>query len=99
MLGEDHFELRTKRLLLRPLVLEDWPAVQRIGGHPSVAPMLASTRTPWPKAAVQAWITERRYRGTPGFCAAIVMASAGCDRCGRAWSKLGAHPLQLRLFH
>ena len=29
MLGEDHFELRTKRLLLRPLVLEDWPAVQR----------------------------------------------------------------------
>ena len=77
MVGEDHFELRTKRLILRPLVLEDWPAVQRIGGHPSVAPMLASTRTPWPKAAVQAWITERRYRGTPGFCATIVMASRG----------------------
>ena len=77
MVGEEHFELRTKRLRLRPLVLEDWPAVQRIGGHPSVAPMLASTRTPWPKAAVQAWITERRYRGTPGFCAAIVMASRG----------------------
>ena len=26
MVGEDHFELRTKRLLLRALVLEDWPA-------------------------------------------------------------------------
>ena len=77
MVGEDHFKLRTKRLLLRALVLEDWPALQRIGGHPSVAPMLASTRTPWPKAAVQAWITERRYHGTPGFCAAIVMVSRG----------------------
>ena len=77
MAREDIFELQTKRLRLRPLHLEDWPAVQRIGGHPSVAPMLASTRTPWAKAAVQAWITERRYRGTPGFCAAIVMASRG----------------------
>ena len=69
--------MRTKRLRLRPLRLEDWPAVQRIGGHPSVAPMLASIRTPWPKAAVQAWITARQYRGTPGFCAAIVMPERG----------------------
>jgi len=73
----DNFLLRTKSLILRPLVLEDWPAVQRTVEQPSVAPMLASTRTPWPRAAVQAWITERRYRGTPGFCAAIVMASRG----------------------
>jgi hypothetical protein len=51
MAREDIFELQTKRLRLRPLRLEDWPAVQRIGGHPSVAPMLASTCTPWPKAA------------------------------------------------
>ena len=72
MAREDIFELQTKRLRLRPLRLEDRPAVQRIGGHPSVAPMLASTRTPWPKAAAQAWITARRYRGTPGFCKAIV---------------------------
>ena len=72
MAREDIFELQTRRLRLRPLRLEDWPAVQRIGGHPLVALMLASTCTPWPKAAVQAWITARRYRGRPGFCAAIV---------------------------
>ena len=67
MVGEEHFELRTKRSRQRHLVLEDWPAVKRIGGHPSVGPMLASTRTPWPRAAVQAWITERRYCGRPGL--------------------------------
>jgi hypothetical protein len=46
------------------LRLDDVPSVQRIGGHPLVAPMLASIGTPWPKAAVQAWITARQYRGT-----------------------------------
>ena len=50
MAREDIFELQTKRLRLRPLRLEDWPAVQRIGAHPSVALMLVSTSTPWPKA-------------------------------------------------
>ena len=73
MAREDIFELQTKRLRLRPLRLEDWPAVQRIGGHPLVAPMLTSTGTPWPKAPVQGWITARQYRGKPGFCAAVVM--------------------------
>ena len=77
MAGEDNFELKTKRLTLRPLRLDDWRPVQRIGGHPSVAPMLASALTPWPKAAVQAWITARHYRGTPGFCAAIVRPGRG----------------------
>ena len=48
--GGENFELKTKRLLIRPLRLKDWPAVQRIGAHPSVALMLASTSTPWPKA-------------------------------------------------
>ena len=73
MAREDIFELQTRRLRLRPLRLEDWPAVQRIGGHPLVALMLASTCTPWPKAAVQASIAARQYRGKPEFCAAIVL--------------------------
>ena len=73
MAREDIFELQTRRLRLRPLRLEDWPAVQRIGGHPLVALMLASTCTPWPKAAVQAWITARQYRRKSGFCAASVL--------------------------
>ena len=43
MARADIFELQTKGLRLRPLRLEDWPAVQRIGGHALVALMLAST--------------------------------------------------------
>ena len=95
MAREDIFELQTRRLRLRPLRLEDWPAVQRIGGHPLVALMLASTCTPWPKAAVQAWITARQAGLLCGDCA----AGAGCDRCGRTWSKRGERPVQLCLFH
>lgn len=73
MAVEENFLNKTKRLRLRPLRLDDVPSVQRIGGHPLVAPMLASIDTPWPKAAVQAWITARQCRGKPGFCAAIVL--------------------------
>ena len=73
MAVEENFLNKTKFLRLRPLRLDDVPSVQRIGGHPLVAPMLASIDTPWPKAAVQAWITARQYRGKPGFCAAIVL--------------------------
>ena len=73
MAVEENFLLKTNRLCLRPLRLEDVPSVQRIGGHRLVAPMLASVGTPWLKAAVQAWITARKYRGKPGFCAAIVL--------------------------
>jgi RimJ/RimL family protein N-acetyltransferase len=64
---------QNQSLMSTPLRLDDVPSVQRIGGHPLVAPMLASVGTPWPKAAVQAWITARQYRGKPGFCAAIVL--------------------------
>ena len=73
MAVEENFLLKTNRLCLRPLRLDDLPSVQRIGRHPLVAPMLASIGTPWPKAAVQAWITARQYRGKPGFCALIVL--------------------------
>ena len=73
MAVEKNFLIKTNRLCLRPLRLDDVPSVQWIGGHPLVAPMLASVGTPWPKAAVQAWITARQYRGKPGFCAAIVL--------------------------
>jgi len=73
MAVEENFLLKTNRLCLHPLHLDDVPSVQQIGGHPLVAPMLASIGTPWPMAAVQAWITARQYRGKPGFCSAIVL--------------------------
>jgi RimJ/RimL family protein N-acetyltransferase len=70
---EEKFLLKNNFLCLRPLRLDDVPSVQQIVGHPLVAPVLASIGTPWPKSAVQAWITARQYRGKPGFCAAIVL--------------------------
>jgi len=73
MAVEENFIIKNKCLILHPLSLDDVPPVQRIGGHPLVAPMLASIGTPWPKTAVQAWITKRQYRGKPGFSAAIML--------------------------
>ena len=70
---EEKLLLKNNLLCLRPLRLDDVPSVQQIVGHPLVAPVLASIGTPWPKSAVQAWITARQYRGKPGFCAAIVL--------------------------
>ena len=73
MAVKENFLIKTNLLCLRPLRLDDLPSVQRIGGHPLMVQMLASIGTPWPKAAVQAWITARQYRGKSGFCAAIVL--------------------------
>ena len=98
-MGEGHFEVRTKRLLLCPLVLEDRPAIHRIGGHPSVALMLASIRTPLPKAAVQAWLTARTYRGTPRFCAAIVMVQRGVIGVAGIAPNSQHTPCNFGLFH
>ena len=36
------FILITVGLLVREFLLDDWQAMQRIGGHPSVAPTLAT---------------------------------------------------------
>jgi hypothetical protein len=71
--GKGKFIIKNNYLCLFPLRLDDLPSVQRIGGRPLVVPMLASIGTPWPMAAVQAWIAARQYRGKPEFCAAVVM--------------------------
>ena len=44
MVGEEYFELRTKRLRLRPLVLEDWPADSGLAG-------IHRWRRCWPRPA------------------------------------------------
>ena len=73
MAVKENLLIKTNLLCLRPLRLDDLPSVQRIGGHPLMVQMLASIGTPWPKAAVQAWITARQYRRKSGFCAASVL--------------------------
>ncbi|MEO0912779.1 MAG: GNAT family N-acetyltransferase [Pseudomonadota bacterium] len=65
--------LETPRLTLRPLSLDDIPALQRIGGQQRVARMLLSVKSPWAAEDVRAWIERARWRGRPGFRLAICL--------------------------
>ena len=70
MIDDFSFILITVGLLVRELLLDDWHAMQRIGGHPSVAPTLATVTWPWAEDEVGNWIGCSLFRGHPGFRAA-----------------------------
>ena len=57
------FALITARLLIRELRPDDWQAMQRIGGHPSVAPMLATVTSPSAEDKVKNWIAAVYFAG------------------------------------
>ncbi|KAF0675179.1 GNAT family N-acetyltransferase [Profundibacterium mesophilum] len=88
------YRLETPRLRLRELRPGDWRAVQRIGSDPRVAPMTMSTAMPWLRADVERWIALSRYRGRPGFRAAIVLPGG---RLGGV-AGLGGAPLSCAFF-
>jgi len=71
------YRLRTPRLRLRELRDGDVPALARIGGDARVAPMIWGATSPWPEDAAHRWVQAWKYRGRPGFRAAI------CTRLGR----------------
>ena len=73
MIDDFSFILITVGLLVRELLLDDWQAMQRIGGHPSVAPTLATVTSPWAEDEVENWIGCSLFRGHPGFQAAIFL--------------------------
>ena len=73
MIDDCSFILTTVGLLIRELLLDDWQAMQRIGGHPSVAPTLATVTSPWAEDEVKNWIGCSLFRGHPGFRAAIFL--------------------------
>ena len=77
MIEDCSFILTTVGLLIRELLLDDWQAMQRIGGHPSVAPMLATFTSPWVEVEVKTWSVHSLFRGRPGFRAAIVLSEFG----------------------
>ncbi len=60
-------EIRTDRLILRPLRDADWRRLQQIGGVPEVARMMLSLTVPWPESAIRQWIATSAFRGRPGF--------------------------------
>jgi len=74
MIDDCSFILTTVGLLMRELLLDDWQAMQRIGGHPSVAPTLATVTSPWTEDEVKNWIGCSLCRGHPGFRSAIFFA-------------------------
>lgn len=59
--------------MIRPLTDADRPYLSRIGGHPAVAPMMWQITTPWPEAAVGAWIAAAPWRDRPGFRLGIAL--------------------------
>ena len=67
MIDDFSFILITVGLLVRELLLDDWQAMQRIGGHPSVAPTLATVTSPWAEDEVENRIGCSLFRGHPGF--------------------------------
>ena len=77
MIEDCSFILTTVGLLIRELLLDDWLAMQRIGGHPSVAPTLATVTSPWAEDEVKTWSVRSLFRGRPGFRAAIVLSGVG----------------------
>ena len=77
MIDDCSFILTTVGLLIGEFLLDDWQAMQRIGGHPSVAPMLATVTSPWAEDEVKTWSVRSLFRGRPGFWAAIVLSEVG----------------------
>ena len=77
MIEDCSFILTTVGLLIRELLLDDWQAMQRIGGHPLVAPTLATVTSPWVEVEVKTWSVHSLFRGRPGFRAAIVLSEFG----------------------
>lgn len=63
--------IASDRLVIRELSHDDDDALSRIGGDPTVAPMLMSVTSPWNTRDVATWVEAAPYRGTPGFRAGI----------------------------
>lgn len=77
MIDDCSFILTTVDLLIRELLLDDWQAMQRISGHTSVAPTLATVTSPWVEDEVKTWSVRSLFCRRPGFRAAIVLSEVG----------------------
>lgn len=61
----------TQRLSVQCFAHSDWQRLQKFGGQPKVARMMASLKSPWPTADVKAWMQRRQYKGGLGFAAGL----------------------------
>ena len=60
-------KIRTARLLMKPLTLDDAARISVLGGDPDVSRMLASVTHPFTVEDAQKWIAAAIYKGRPGF--------------------------------
>ena len=67
--------IATERLILRPFVLDDGPAIQRIAGAREVAYNTLLIPHPYPDGAAEAWISKPRGDGELNF--AITLRDSG----------------------
>lgn len=77
--------LTTARLVLRPFVLADAPAVQRLAGHVEIARSTLLIPHPYPEGAAEEWI-----RGHDDYSDNIIFAVALRDG-GEAMGAVGLH--------
>ena len=71
--------LSTQRLLLRPYVSADGPAVQRLAGDPRVADATTAIPHPYPDGAAQAWIATHpaSYLARKEITFAVALRTSG----------------------
>jgi RimJ/RimL family protein N-acetyltransferase len=73
-LPETHgLNLRSDRLILRPLTQADAPDLLRIGGQAAVARMFQSIPHPWTKAHCADWIAKAAWTGAMPFRLGVVL--------------------------
>ncbi len=83
----DVIAIETKRLKLRPIVMNDAPRIAGFCDDPGVGRMLAQTPLPYPKAAAEGWILMLNARAPlkRDFVFAVELSGDGLIGC------VGAH--------
>ena len=82
--------LTTERLVLRPFVLADAPAVQRLAGDREIAANTLLIPHPYPEGAAEEWIKGHDEQ-SPNLIFAITMRGVALSSAGEAMGAIGLH--------
>ena len=82
--------ITTERLVLRPFVLADAPAVQRLAGDREIAANTLLIPHPYPEGAAEEWIKGHDEQ-SPNLIFAITMRGDALSSVGEAMGAIGLH--------
>jgi len=82
--------ITTERLVLRPFVLADAPAVQRLAGDREIAANTLLIPHPYPEGAAEEWIKGHDEQ-SPNLIFAITMRGDALSSAGEAMGAIGLH--------